>query len=84
VPLSSLSHKPGIRPHLSETRALFQACDLRVCKPVDFEQQALSGAFSPSKLDPRFEPGATHWSGPEDRIGRPLPPSMPVFVSATG
>jgi Transposase IS116/IS110/IS902 family len=29
---SSLSHKPEIRPLLSETRPMFQACDLRVCK----------------------------------------------------
>jgi hypothetical protein len=33
-----LSHKPEIR-RVSETRALFQACDLRVCKLLDFEQQ---------------------------------------------
>ena len=35
----SLSHKPEIRSRLSETRALFQAFDLRVCNLPGFSNR---------------------------------------------
>jgi hypothetical protein len=41
----SLSLKPGIHPRLSETRAMFRACDLRGCEWRDFSRQALTRLF---------------------------------------